>query len=311
MPELYDITEPRILQNISVAYRNEEYVALQVMPAVRVSRESDKYYVYGKEAFKPVSTLRADGTPANAASYTLTTDIYSCEEHALVDNITQRMKDNAEAVLNLEIDTTELLTDKILLGLEIAVSDRLRSAANYNSSHVLTLSGGSQWNDFTNSNPLMDIDITAKRIIQRDGGRVPNTMVVPFEVAQTLANHPKIVDLIKYTDPSLLTRSGLPKIFRGLNVLEANSSKDVSLSSTPSMANIWGKDVVICYVDPRPGLKKFSFGYTFMTPVTGPERKVRKWVDNEINATKIEVSMIYTNKIVAKDAGFVIKAAVA
>jgi hypothetical protein len=221
------------------------------------------------------------------------------------------MRANAEAVLNLEVDATENLTDRILLGLEERVSNLLRDASNYSTDHVLTLSGTSQWSDYTNSDPLRDIEITAKQAIQKDTGKVPNTIVLPFAVAQTLANHPKIVELIKYTDPNLLTRSGLPKEFRGLRVLEANATKDVSLTDTPNMTSVWNKDVVICYVDPRPGLKKCSFGYTFVPPAAGPVRRVRRWQDEEINATVIEVSMIYCNQIVAKDAGFLIKSAIA
>jgi len=207
---------------------------------------------------------------------------------------------------------TEFLTDLILLDYEVRAAALLTDSASYAPNHAQALgtSGAGhtiQWSDYANSKPIQLIDSVAKVKIQQDCGRVPNTMLIPFNIAQVLSQHPDVLELTKYTDPTLLTRSGLPKVFRGLNVLEATATK----LADATMSNIWGNNVIIAYVDPKPGLRKFSLGFTFVSPQGAAIREVRRWRDERIRGEYIEVSMIDCVKIVSKEAGFLISNVIA
>ena len=45
MPTLHDVHIDGPLSNVSIAYKNENYIADQVFPALAVAKKSDKYFV--------------------------------------------------------------------------------------------------------------------------------------------------------------------------------------------------------------------------------------------------------------------------
>ena len=65
-PTLYDIRFDPILSNVSVAYKNEAYVAEQVLPIVRVASATGKYFVYDTSSFRKENSLRGMGASAFA-----------------------------------------------------------------------------------------------------------------------------------------------------------------------------------------------------------------------------------------------------
>lgn len=50
MPEPENVHKDQILTNISVQYRNADYVGTELMPIVPVKKKSDIYYVYDSKA---------------------------------------------------------------------------------------------------------------------------------------------------------------------------------------------------------------------------------------------------------------------
>lgn len=308
MPE---IQKPLTLIETSIAYRNVNYQAQNLFPVIRVAEDDGKFIKYDKSSFKKKDGIRAPGTRSTRITYGTTLDSYSCDEIAFHETITPKDRRNAPEGMSLDIDVTENLTDQILLNIESIVAGMVRNAANYSTDHVITLSGTSQFSDYNNSDPFLYINEKCKAVIQRDVSRLPNVILIPYEVALILANHPKVLERTKHTNPSLLTDAGLPEKICGLKVLEATVNEDVSSTEEPSLSPVWGKDIIIAYVEATPGQKKLSFGYCFVPPLQGPERKVKKWFDNDIESDKIEVSQLFAAKIISKDAGFLIKNAIA
>ncbi len=293
------------LSNISIMYKNAALVAEQVLPVLRVTKESDKHFVYGKEAFKLPETIRADGAEANEASLTLSTDSYIVEEHALKDIVTDRARENADPALQLDIDITEFLTDIIMLRLEKSMADLLTSTTKMTKN--TTLSGTSQWSDYTNSVPLSNIK-TAKASVRQNIGREANTIILGGDVAETLSLHPEIKDLRKHVDPSLLTDAGLPPKILGLKVVEAKAVENTAYAGlTESMNYIFGKNTVICYVAPSLGRRTLSLG----TTIRVNKRQVRRWREEARKGDMIEVSDLFTCKLIADVAGYLIAGTIA
>jgi hypothetical protein len=211
-----------------------------------------------------------------------------------------------------EASVTEMITDMLLLEYENEVASLLTTAGNYatNFSLGLVATGAGvsayqvHWNDYANSDPFQTISHAVSRI-QGETGRVPNTIVIPFEIAQVLANHPKVLEQTKYTNPELLTTSGIPRVFKGLRVLEAISAKQVEGKKEA----VWGNNVVIAWVDPRPGLRKLSLAWTFTRRQAEREgwvRTIRRYRDEAKEGTFLEGSMTYSPRVVCNKAGFLI-----
>ena len=59
MPSVQSVHYDKLLTNISVAYKNDQYIADQILKEVPVDKQSDKYPVYGEEIFVAQDDRRA------------------------------------------------------------------------------------------------------------------------------------------------------------------------------------------------------------------------------------------------------------
>ncbi len=305
MPNLKDFHLDAVLTNISIAFKNPGFVGNMIMPKIKVKKESDVYYKYGQEKFSIPQALRAIRTKYKRIDWTVTTDSYRCHEYGLEDAIDDREKENADNPLNLDIDTTEVLTDMITLGREKRIADLLTTAANF--TNKTTLTGTDQWSDYTNSDPIDDVE-TAKQAINAAIGINANSMVLPRQVYDKLKHHPQILDRIKYSQKGIINADLLSSVFEIPNIFIAESLYNTANEGqTVSLSRVWGKHVLLAYVTPRPGLRQISLGYSFNTK----DRQTFKYREDGISSDVIRVKEIIDEKLVAELAGYLIRSAVA
>jgi len=310
LPFISTVHIDQALTNISQAYEQEDLVGDQVFPVVPVDKRSDLWFVYGREMFTLRDLKVRPGAVAPEMTYSLSQSAYNAERRAerhLVTDAERRYSDNP---LQPEIDTTEQLTGNVMTNAE---NDQL-SLAN-NSAQVTqntTLSGTSQWSDYTNSTPLTNIR-AAKVAVRLGVGREANQFLVSFETGMTLADHPSIKDLRKYTHPDALDESGLPQVVRGLTVLVAKAISNTGDDAIPgNFQSVMGKNAVIAFTNPSPGLKTITFGWTFEAPddTTGARGySVRKYRDDAKTGDYVECARTYTPVIVAPLAAYLYLAA--
>jgi hypothetical protein len=74
-----------------------------------------------------------------------------------------------------------------------------------------------------------------------------------------------------------------------------------------SIGYVWGKNVVMAYVNPAPALNSLTFGLTFRKDAFG----IRSWREESTEETVYEVSVNQTEKLVAADCAYLIAAAIA
>lgn len=305
MPVIQDIHVDAVLSGVSVAYSQPGFIADAVFPRVKVKKESDKYYKYGYEKFATPETKRAPKTAYKRIDWTPSTDTYQCEEYGLEEPIDDRERDNADDPLSLDVDTTELLTEQIMLARERRVAAIVFSGT-YMTTNV-TLSGTDQWSDYTNSDPVANIT-TARATINAAIGRDPNTMVISREVFDKLKDHPQVTERVKYTQLGIVTVQLLAALFEVPTILIGESLYNTAKEGqTASLSRIWGKHCLLAYIEPRPGIKKMSLGYSFASRV----RQTEKYRENKIKSDIIRVSEVIDEKLVAAAAGYLIINAVA
>jgi hypothetical protein len=306
MPDLRNVHVDAVLTNVSIAYKNNTFVADKVFPIVPVAKESDKYYKYGKERFSLPETLRAPKTAAKEIDWKVSTDVYSCDEHALADAISDRERANADNPIDLETDTTELLTDIIHLGYEKRVADIVTNAANYPAGHTKVLAGTSQWSDAVNSTPVKDVMDSRKAL--ENVGLVPNAMVIPSSVFYALKENGDLKERIKYTQSGIITLDILKSLFEIENIWIANSKYNAANpGQADSLTDVWTDNVWIGFVAQRPGLKQLTFGYT----LRARKFRVKRWREEKRDSDVLEASVIQDEKLVAGDAGYLIRDVIA
>lgn len=311
-PQATQIHIDQALTNFSQAYTNDEFVADQVMPMVNVKKRSDKWFVYGKEHFRYRDNRRAPGGLANEFNWTLSQSSFyaetRAERHLILDD--DRME--ADDPLNLEIDTNEWIMEHMTGNLEVDVANFMTNTANLTTNTALA--GTSQWSDYVNSTPLVNLK-TAKAAVRVGAVKRANTFVSPYEVSLVLADHPDTKDLIKYTDPKGLLESGLPPVVRGLRVVEPGAVQDTAVEGrAATFAASWGKNAIVMYLNPSPGLRKLGLAYRFTAPdpTSGTVGfATRQYRSEEKKGDYIEVEITYVLKMVAPGAGYLFATAIA
>lgn len=315
----------KALTQISAGFENAaDYSAKDLAPTIPVDKQSDKYWVHNRDTWGRVTDdIRAPGSHANELPpMTLSTSSYFAEEHALVGLVPVEDVNNQDAGLDSMGDTTEEVTNTILLNREAAMVTLFTTVANYASGFSSTLSGTSQWNDYTNSDPI-GVMKTAVDAIFGTIFKLPNTIVAGWQVARKLEDHTKLIDRIKYTvGAGVSTDSILAELFGVQSFRRAMGGKLTSAYlAAETVGYIWPKDVVLAYVNPNPGKKRSTFAYEFVQklPELGNQiMPTERWWDIDKKTWKIRVTRRYDVKFITADstgdsagAGYLIKDAIA
>lgn len=301
-----DVVIDPALSEVSVKYTNDSFIADQIFPIVRVGKQTGKYYVYDKSNLRIDKTARAAGSGANEVGFGLSTASFSCDDHALKSFVPDEIQDQAEAALNPLVDEVENLTEKMLLDRELTLATMMADTAQVTSN--TTLSGTTQWSDYSNSDPIGDVR-TARTSVHTNTFKKPNTMVMGKQVFDQLCDHPAIVERVKYSALGVITPELMARVFQVEKIIVGEAGyNSAAEGASDSMSYVWGKHAWLVYVAPKVSLKALTFGYTF----TYLTRTVKRWRDEDKEATYVRIgSDNYVQKIVAVAACYLIKNAVA
>ena len=299
MPFKSQLHKDQLLSNVSVKYRNTDFIALSIFPEVPVKKDTDRYRIYSPD-FRLPQTLKANKGIAREHYFETSFSSYALQDHALKDYVTDDDQDNFDAG-DLRADTVEELTDVILRRLENSVVT-LFTTTNW--SLRSSLSAAQAWTlDTVGSNPMPVVDTGASVVLQ-NSGLMPNYMALGRDAFVGLKNHQSILDRYKYTQPAVISQAILASVFGVGDLYVSNAQIDSSnRGATASVGQMWQDSAFLGYKPARPGPKAPSCGYIFRKDVP----MVRRWVDNERNAEAIEVRMKFDARIVASLSGYLIK----
>jgi hypothetical protein len=311
MPDVSMVHVDQALTNVSVAYKNAQFVGDQVFPVVPVSKQSNKYFIYSKDRFRIVEDARRPGARANEIDWTLSTDTYYAEGHALAQAIPDEMRANADQAIDVDVDTTETLTDLLYLQREIVAASVATNPAVVTQN--ATLSGTSQWSDFTNSDPVAAVE-AQKSTIQQQVGQIPNALLVSYPVFQQLRSHPQIIDRFKYTQVGIIQPDNLKAVFNVDYFYIASTIKNTAKEGDPdNFQYVWGKNALLFYRPTAPGRRTVSLGYqfTWLFGANSGGFLVKRYRDESRTADVVETQLYYDLKVVASPAAYLWLSAVA
>lgn len=322
-PSINQVHIDAILTNISVAYiqKSENFIADKVFPVVPVDKKSDKYFTYTKnDWFRDEAQRRADATESAGSGYSLSTSSYSADVWAFHKDVGDQTKANADAPLNPLREAAEFVTQRLLLRREVQfVSDYIKASV-WGKDYVGVSGTPStdefkQWSDYTNSDPIEDVEGGKAQILSTTGFEA-NTLVLGYDTFRKLRHHPDIVDRIKYTSSSVVTSDMLARMFEVDRVLVAKSIRATNNEGgTGAYAFNVGKVAWLGHVAPNPGLLTPSAGYIFSwTGVSGGLGQtvgVSQIRMDALKADRVEAEVAFDNKIVANDLGVYFGTAVA
>lgn len=300
------------LNNVSIGYRNDDYFAEKLFPVVPVKKQSGRYWIFGKEKFRQYETIRhAKAEAREIAPWTLANNPYFCDDHSLKDAISDEERANSDGT-DLEVNTTENLTDAILLDFEIRVKNLVMGPASLVPS--VALSGTSQWSDYINSDPISAVE-AQKTVVKQAVALTPNTLAVSYPVYAVLRQHPRIIDRFKYTQVGVLQADHLKSAFDVDNFWVMGAEYDTANEGQPAnLQFVWGKSALLAYIPPSAQRLQPALGYTFRWLFGAPDlggTLTKRYRVEPKTCDVIEVHRYDDIQLVAPQAGFAFLSATA
>jgi hypothetical protein len=309
MTNRYQGVDP-VLSQLSIGYKNGAYIADQIFPEIGVKKQSGKHFIYDKGAFRAEDSGRGPGARSKEVTHNITTGLpYFAEDHALKEFVADEDVDNAAENVDPYVDATENVTEKLFVGKEIELAAQLTDTAVLTQND--TLSGTEQWSDYDNSDPVADIK-AAKAVVHAQIYTDPNTLIMGKQVFDALLDHPAVIERVKYSQLGILNTDLLARFFGVERILVGGAGKNGSKEGqADSMSYIWGKNAILAYVNPRIGQKMITLGNTYRWKSRVTER-LNGTDERDRRGQFIRVGDDYYDlKIVAAEAGYLIKNAIA
>ena len=294
-----------MLTNISIQFKNPGYIAEEVMPIIPVKLETSKFFTYDKSRFDAPPAARAERARYARVDWSVTTSTYSANEYGLELQIDDRERQNAIEPLNLDIDTTEILTDMVLNDREKRVQTAVMASASYTHSNTLNYSGlTTAWDQGSTSDPITDIAVTGRETIRANTGLYPNTLVLGAKVFSVLKQHPLIIDRLKYNAPGGIGKGSLEalaalfevdRVLVGLPLYRSSNE-----GQTDALTDIWGKNALLAWINPRPAIKQVSLAYMFQSR----PRQVYKYRDDFTASDVVRCSEVTAENLISDSCGY-------
>lgn len=282
--------------------QGENLIADLVAPVIPVAKKSDKYWIHGAEGFEIVETARAPGAQYGEVKWAKSSDSYFCEGHGLMARVPDEDMQNADPEVDPAKDALSVPLDEMKLAREARVA-ALAFSGTY-MTQTAALAAADRFNEGT-SDPL-EIVGDYKSTVRGKIGRVPNTGVVNYDGFEALQKHPTIRKVVfGLNAPESIPSAAQIAQALGLDRLLVGNA--VYSSAANTFTNVWGKSMLIAYIDPNPMSRALCPLKTFAWTGEGPRYATRGPVwDDDTKSWKYYVDDYPDEKVVSVYAAYLL-----
>lgn len=315
------------LTNLTLAYIQDQsaFIADKVFPNVPVSKQTDKYYIYNREDFLRTGDVKALGprTRPERVGMALSQNSYSIDVRALATDFDFQTLANEDTSLDIRAAGARMLTQRMLIdrenrwastyfatGVWATEYDGVANASNNLNTEV------TQWDDYTNSTPIVDITTAKRTAMLASGGFMPNVMVVTRDVRDVLINHPDILARLNggatVVNTALVTNAKLAEIFEVEQFLVMDAIQNTAAEgAAEALSFITTKKAALYYRPVAPGLMVPAAGYNFtwssLDNSSGHGVEIMSYSGEYLSiegiAEEIHAVMAYDQKVVGTELG--------
>lgn len=316
-----DIQVNPTLTNISVAHTQDVdgFVHAEVFPIVPVSTRDGFYFVFDRSDMLRVdSERRSPGTIAAQKTVGLSRQTYSTEQWALAGNLPDEFRDDQDSPFADEKATIEPIVFDLLMQRELQFLATFFNtglwAIDYTG--VAAAPGANQFVRWSAAAPTIIRDVLQmKREVKVRCGKMPNTLVLPQDVFDTVINDNAILARINgmtnSQNPAIVTQELLAQLFGLKRVLVASAVRNTASEGlTFAGTFIFSNQFLLCYVPDAPAKRTQAAGYIFSySEVDDVDAKksgapgIRTWRDEPTRSDYFEGIMEFDMAIVDANCG--------
>lgn len=315
------------LSNLTLAYVQEQtnFIADKVFPTVGVPRQSDKFYIYDRDNMNRSGDVQklAPRTEVKRIGMAISNSSYYADVYGLGMDFDEQTLANEDAMLEIRAAGAQTLVNRMLIEREEQFASTFFAPSVWGTEYTGvanadndTAAEVTQWSDYTNSTPIVDITNARRAMQLKSGGFKPNTMVVGKEARDILINHPDILARLNggatVSNTALIANAKLAEIFEVENFYVMEAVKNSSAEGiAESNAFIGGKFALLVHTPRSAGLMTPAAGMTFawnnIPGVNNLGVTVESFSDDALKrvqvAEHIQVKMAYDMKVVGADLG--------
>jgi hypothetical protein len=301
----------RPLTDMAIAFTQNagDFIAGRALPVRAVSKQTDKYFIYNKQAFfRDDAKLRGPGDTSGRTGFRLSNDSYYCEKWSLGVELSYDDIANADEPLDLEGDALQVVMNGLMIRREKLFAEACFAASIW----TTTVDGAAtaKWDDYMASDPIRAVD-NANKAMRQLSGKQGNKLILGIDVFNALKEHPDLVDRIKYTSNDVVQEQLIAKYLGVDEVMVARALADTNGdgSSTASLDFIASsKGALLLYapasVGPRGLSGAVQFGWSGAPHLPRPNGVVARRLDIDEKLTRvIEADMTVDFKVTAADCG--------
>ncbi len=275
------------LANVSIMYRNLNYIADLVFPIVPAPGDA-KIARYLKGAwFRDEAGIRERGTRSDRGGFPADYVAINPKEYSWASQVTTEDREDAEKIgappMAPDQDAVEFSTDKVDIRKERRVAEIVFGGGWSDLPYGVDVHG--KWAAGEGNTFLKTMREGSEYIRSRTGMR-PNRLLLSANTLGEIKEEPTVLDKIKYTERGILTVNLLAALLE----LEMVTIGDAVFSRARERkdgldfeaVDVWeknkGKGSAFLYYAPRkPGLKMPSAGYMARVPYKSGQKLVRMW----------------------------------
>jgi hypothetical protein len=256
------------LAAIAIAYKNNKFIADDVLTRVQVPQITFRYKQFPQaDGFTVPETKIGRTSRPNRIETGYTETQATCVDYGLEDVVPVNdilVAQAAGAGYDPVSYAAEWLAYLVALDREKRVASLVFDSTQYGTNNKSTLSGTSQWSDFTNSNPVTAIMTALDACVMR-----PNMAVFGRATYSQLIQHPKVVQAVFKTQQGagIVPRQAIADLFELNDVFVGEAFSNTAVrGQTVSLARLWGKHASFLYRDvtaARAGQTTFGFTAQF------------------------------------------------
>jgi len=291
------------LANVSIQYRNAEFIGDRVFPILDTRDPKFKITKYRKGAwFRDEAALRAAGTQAKRSGFEVTTTSVSTDEYAFAKEVTDEDRRFSNSLGSLAIspeqDAVQFCANAIDLSKERRISSIIRSATWVDGN-----SGGEdadgKWVASSGNTFFTDI-ATGKKDILKNSGILPNVLLIDYATFLGLKEISDVTDKIKYTSRESVTPQLLAAMLELDEVLVGkaiySTAEETKAGDDFTAANIWETNAnkgmgFLFYRPPSIGPRMLTAGLQVrVAQDNGQARRLTSWYEAAEHQTVYEAA---------------------
>ena len=297
-----------ILTTAARGYMNPALVFRALFPVVTTGARGGTRIEFDRTDFRKVNTRRAPGATTQHVQFGHEGKKFALTQHRLMGKVPVETAEEAMTVAGIDLGMRTVTGVQNIIGLEreIHAAELVLAAATYDATHVNTLAGNAQWSNGA-STPTRNV-MAAVETTRAATGMRPNTVIMGGQVYSQVRVHEDVLQQIRYAGGrQIANKEDLARLWDVERVVVGDAIY-VDEDDTPK--DVWGKDVVIAYTAVG-SISRYepSFGYGYN--LSGTPMVEQAYYDRDKNSWLYPVTEEWTNEVVGKDAGYLIKNAIA